>query len=82
MSFWRLVWRELLHRRSQLVSGLLAITLGIGVIVGIQSVTRVSEIAVAIKIDNLGANIPSGEFSKTASGRVRSHQAAHGPGVY
>ena len=56
MSPWKLVWLELLHRKSQLLSGLLAITLGIGVIVGIQSVTRVSEIAVAIRLDNLGAN--------------------------
>jgi len=57
MSLLKLVWLELLHRKSQLLSGLLAITLGIGVIVGIQSVTRVSEIAVAIRLDNLGANI-------------------------
>ena len=57
MSFLKLIWFELLHRKSQLISGLLAITLGIAVIVGIQSVTRVSEIAVAIKLDNLGANI-------------------------
>jgi putative ABC transport system permease protein len=53
----RLIWLELLHRKAQVVSGLLAITLGIGVIVGIQSVTRVSEIAVALRLDNLGANI-------------------------
>jgi putative ABC transport system permease protein len=57
MTFFRLVWLELLHRKSQLLSGLLAITLGIGVVVGIQSVTRVSEIAVALRLDNLGANI-------------------------
>jgi putative ABC transport system permease protein len=40
-----------------MVSGLLAITLGIAVIVGIQSVSDVSKRAVAIKLDNLGANI-------------------------
>jgi putative ABC transport system permease protein len=40
-----------------MVSGLLAITLGIAVIVGIQSVTAVSERAVQIKLDNLGSNI-------------------------
>jgi putative ABC transport system permease protein len=40
-----------------MVSGLLAITLGIAVIVGIQSVSDVSERAVAIKLDNLGSNI-------------------------
>ncbi|MHC5010401.1 MAG: ABC transporter permease [Planctomycetota bacterium] len=57
MNLMKLVWSELLHRKSQVVSGILAITLGIGVIVGIQSVTRVSEIAVALKLDNLGANI-------------------------
>jgi len=57
MSIFKLIWLELLHRKSQVLSGLLAITLGIGVIVGIQSVTRVSEIAVAIRLDNLGANI-------------------------
>jgi len=57
MNTLKLIWLELLHRKSQVVSGLLAITLGIGVIVGIQSVTRVSEIAVAIRLDNLGANI-------------------------
>ena len=57
MSILKLIWLELLHRKSQVLSGLLAITLGIGVIVGIQSVTRVSEIAVAIRLDNLGANI-------------------------
>ncbi len=57
MNTIKLVWSELLHRKSQVISGILAITLGIGVIVGIQSVTRVSEIAVALKLDNLGANI-------------------------
>jgi len=52
-----LVWVELAHRRSQLVSGVLAITLGIAVIVAIHSVTVVSEKAVAVHLDNLGANI-------------------------
>ena len=48
MNLIKLVWSELLHRKSQVISGILAITLGIGVIVGIQSVTRVSVIAVAL----------------------------------
>ncbi len=52
-----LTLRELWHRKSQLISGLLAITLGIGVIVGIRSISVVSEKAVAINLDNLGANI-------------------------
>ena len=49
--------KELWHRKSQLLSGLLAITLGIGVIVGIRSVSVVSEKAVAVNLDNLGANV-------------------------
>ena len=57
MNLHRFVFIELWHRKSQLISGLLAITLGIGVIVSIQSISVVSEKAVAIKLDNLGANI-------------------------
>lgn len=49
--------KELWHRKSQLISGLLAITLGVGVIVGIRTISVVSEKAVAINLDNLGANI-------------------------
>jgi len=52
-----IIWKELWLRKSQLVSALLAITLGIAVIVGIQSVSVVSETAVKVKLDNLGANI-------------------------
>jgi len=57
MNLLRFVFIELWHRKSQLISGLLAITLGIGVIVSIQSISVVSEKAVAVKLDNLGANI-------------------------
>lgn len=52
-----IVWLEFKHRKSQLISGLLAITLGIAVIVGIRSVASESEKAVAVNLDNLGANI-------------------------
>ena len=52
-----IVWKELWLRKSQLVSALLAITLGIAVVVGIQTVSVVSEKAVNVKLDNLGANI-------------------------
>ncbi len=52
-----ILWKELWLRKSRMVSGLLAITLGIAVIVGIQSMSAVSERAVKIKLDNLGANI-------------------------
>ncbi|MFC2131637.1 ABC transporter permease [Bacteroidota bacterium] len=57
MKLYNLVLIELWHRKSQLISGLLAITLGIGVIVGIRSISVVSEKAVAVNLDNLGANI-------------------------
>ena len=55
MGLYALVWQELRHRKSQMISGLLAISLGIGVIVGIRSITMVSEKAVAVNLDNLGA---------------------------
>ena len=57
MKLRTILWKELWLRKSRMVSGLLAITLGIAVIVGIQSVAVVSERAVKIKLDNLGANI-------------------------
>jgi putative ABC transport system permease protein len=57
MNLFQFVFIELWHRKSQLISGILAITLGIGVIVSIQSISVVSEKAVAVKLDNLGANI-------------------------
>lgn len=57
MNLNNLTLKELWHRKSQLISGLLAITLGIGVIVGIRTISVVSEKAVAINLDNLGANI-------------------------
>jgi putative ABC transport system permease protein len=57
MKLQTIMWRELWLRKSQLVSALLGITLGIAVIVGIQSVSAVSEKAVAVSLDNLGANI-------------------------
>jgi len=52
-----LILKELWLRKSRLISGLLAITLGIGVIVGIQSWVTVSKQAVGKKLDELGANI-------------------------
>ena len=57
MKLQTMLWRELWLRKSQLVSALLGITLGIAVIVGIQSVSAVSETAVKVSLDNLGANI-------------------------
>ena len=57
MRFSTILWKELWLRKSRMFSGLLAITLGIAVIVAIQSVASVSKRAVAVKLDNLGANI-------------------------
>jgi len=57
MNIRKLVWLEFKQHKSQLISGLLAITLGIAVIVGIRSISVVSEKAVAMNLDNLGANI-------------------------
>ena len=57
MTISKLVLIELWKRKSQLITGLLAITLGISVIVAIQSVSVVSEQNVARNLDNLGANI-------------------------
>jgi putative ABC transport system permease protein len=57
MKLSTIIWKELWLRKSQLISALLAITLGIAVIVGIQTVSVVSEKAVKVKLDNLGANI-------------------------
>ncbi len=57
MTLFSLVRRELSHRKGQAISGLLAIVLGVAVIVALRSVTQVSEVAVATKLDNLGANV-------------------------
>ena len=56
-SFTTIVLREIVQRKGRMVSGLLAVTLGIAVIVAIQSVTSVSRQVVAKKLDLLGANI-------------------------
>lgn len=57
MSMLRLAWKEIAHRRASLISGLVAITLGIAVIVGIRAVAEASKRAVAVKLDSLGANV-------------------------
>jgi len=57
MNLDKILWRELWLRKSRMASGLLAIVLGIGAIVSIQSIAVVSKRAVSIRLDNLGANI-------------------------
>ncbi len=56
-TFRTMVFKEIRRRKGRLISGLLAITLGIAVIVAIQSITSVSRQVVAKKLDLLGANI-------------------------
>ena len=57
MTTFRLVWKELYERPGQLITSFLAITLGIAVIVSIQTMTHFSGKAVARELDNLGANV-------------------------
>ncbi len=57
LTFRTIVFKEINRRKGRLISGLLAITLGIAVIVAIQSITSVSRQVVAKKLDLLGANI-------------------------
>ncbi|MEW6138101.1 MAG: FtsX-like permease family protein [Thermodesulfobacteriota bacterium] len=57
MRLRKLVLRELFERKSQVITGLMAILLGITVIVAIKNITFYSEKAVARELDALGANI-------------------------
>lgn len=52
-----LAFLELFERRHQLVTSLLAVSLGIAAIVGVQTIALRSEIEVAHQVDALGANI-------------------------
>lgn len=52
-----LVWRELSVRRGQLVTGLVAVLLGVAAVVGIHTVSTYSEKAVKREMEALGANI-------------------------
>jgi putative ABC transport system permease protein len=57
MTLRTLVWRELFERKSQMLTCFLAIFLGITTVVAIRNVTHYSEKAVAVEMDNLGANV-------------------------
>jgi len=57
MKIKNIVLRELFQRNNQLISSLAAVSLGIAVMVAIQSTTYYSEKAVAGELDALGANI-------------------------
>ncbi|MGD8628233.1 MAG: ABC transporter permease [bacterium] len=57
MKLRTLVWRELFERKNQLLTGFLAVLLGVTVIVAIKNITFFSEKAVARQLDTLGANV-------------------------
>ena len=57
MKIKQIVFKELFQRRNQLISSLIAVSLGIAVMVAIQSTTHYSEKAVAGELDALGANV-------------------------
>ncbi len=57
MKLHRLVFKEMFQRNNQLISSLIAISLGIAVIVGIKNITTYSEKAVSNEMDTLGANV-------------------------
>ncbi len=57
MNVFKVVLRELTQRKSQLVTSLIAVVMGIAVIVGIRSITYYSEKAIALEMDALGANV-------------------------
>lgn len=57
MKWNTLVFRELVQRKSKLLTSCLAITLGIAVIVTIDSIATYSEKAVSKELDALGANV-------------------------
>lgn len=57
MNLRQIILKELLERRKQFFTSFIAILLGIIVIVAVKSVSNSSEKAVAIQLDNLGANI-------------------------
>lgn len=57
MKIKQIVSKELFQRRNQLISSLIAVSLGIGIMVAIQSTTHYSEKAVAGELDALGANV-------------------------
>jgi len=57
MNLQKIILKELLERKKQFLTSFIAILLGIIVIVAVKSVSSSSEKAVAIQLDNLGANI-------------------------
>jgi putative ABC transport system permease protein len=57
MNLRTLVWRELFERRSQMLTIVVGILLGITTVIAIRNITHYSEKAVARELDSLGANV-------------------------
>ncbi|EMI53077.1 ABC transporter permease [Rhodopirellula sallentina] len=57
MNLRKLVWRELFERKSQMLTIVMGIMLGITTVVAIRNITFYSEKAVARELDSLGANV-------------------------
>lgn len=57
MKLHKLIFKEMFQRNNQLISSLIAISLGVGVIVGIKTINIFSEKAVSNELGALGANI-------------------------
>lgn len=57
MKMQQIVFKEIFQRNNQLISSLIAISLGIAVIVGIKNISEYSEKAVSAELDTLGANV-------------------------
>ena len=57
MNLCTLVWRELFERKSQMLTIVVGIFLGITTVVAIRNITHYSEKAVARELDSLGANV-------------------------
>lgn len=52
-----LVWRELFERKTQMITIVFGIFLGITTVVAIKTISHYSELAVARELDTLGANV-------------------------
>jgi putative ABC transport system permease protein len=57
MNLHTIVWRELFERKSQMLTIIVGILLGITTVVAIRNITHYSEKAVAREMDSLGANV-------------------------
>lgn len=57
MNMKTLIWRELFERKTQMVTIVFGIFLGITTVVAIKTISHYSEMAVARELDTLGANI-------------------------